>query len=123
MAAPHVSGVAALIWSHFPEKSDVVIRVALRESAIDLRPSGRDHKYGYGFVRAGYAMVYLEETLDPPTPSPIEPRGNSCEEHGDLFVKFGKTANEACYECGGDRTITRQPTSSKRTQKKTEVKF
>ena len=36
MATPHVAGVAALVWSHFPECNNNHIRNALIQSAEDL---------------------------------------------------------------------------------------
>mmetsp|Transcript_26672 Transcript_26672/g.39658 ORF Transcript_26672/g.39658 Transcript_26672/m.39658 type:complete len:312 (+) Transcript_26672:501-1436(+) len=47
-ATPHVAGVAALVWSHFPQCSNKQIREALLQSAQDLGPVGCDEKNGYG---------------------------------------------------------------------------
>ncbi|HEX2011883.1 MAG TPA: S8 family serine peptidase, partial [Roseateles sp.] len=52
MATPHVSAVAALVWSYFPTCSASQIRVSLNNSAEDLGSAGRDTKFGYGLVRA-----------------------------------------------------------------------
>ncbi|MFA0809804.1 S8 family serine peptidase [Microbulbifer epialgicus] len=60
MATPHVAGVAALVWSHFPNCSNTEIRAALTATAEDLGVSGRDNAYGYGLVRAKAAYDYLE---------------------------------------------------------------
>jgi serine protease len=72
MAAPHVSGVAALVWSYNQSWTNDEIRQALRESAQDLGPAGRDNAYGYGLVQAAAALAYLEgDTTDPePEPEP-----------------------------------------------------
>jgi subtilisin family serine protease len=59
MATPHVSGVAALVWSHFPGKSNVEIRNALAATALDAGPPGRDDAYGFGIVQAKAAYDYL----------------------------------------------------------------
>lgn len=59
MSAPHVSGVAALVWSYFPSCSNTQIRAALNASAEDLGKPGRDYEYGYGLVRAKAAYDYL----------------------------------------------------------------
>lgn len=67
MATPHVSGVAALIWSLLPERSNVQVRQALTGSAIDLGAAGRDTSFGFGLVQAKAAYDYL---LNPP-PLPI----------------------------------------------------
>lgn len=78
MACPHVSGIAALIWSHFPSKSARDIRQALRASAEDLGDSGRDYSFGYGLVNAEAAFNWLEagNTLSP-TSSPTQCNGNT----------------------------------------------
>lgn len=52
MATPHVSAVAALVWSYFPTCTGAQIRSTLGKSAQDLGPVGRDTKYGYGLVQA-----------------------------------------------------------------------
>lgn len=56
MAAPHVSGVAALIWSQFPNMTRNWVRMQLRYTAKDLAPSGFDIHYGYGRVNARKAV-------------------------------------------------------------------
>jgi subtilisin family serine protease len=52
MATPHVSAVAALVWSYFPTCTGSQIRTSLNNSALDLGTAGRDTKYGYGLVQA-----------------------------------------------------------------------
>jgi subtilisin family serine protease len=52
MATPHVSAVAALVWSYFPTCTGAQIRSSLGKSALDLGTAGRDTKYGFGMVQA-----------------------------------------------------------------------
>jgi subtilisin family serine protease len=59
MATPHVSAVAALIWSWNPSLTNIQIREAMVASALDLGIEGRDDYYGYGLVQAYDAWVYL----------------------------------------------------------------
>ncbi|MFN2302130.1 MAG: S8 family serine peptidase [Anaerolineales bacterium] len=59
MATPHVSGVAALIWSAEPEWTNVQIREAMTATAIDLGDSGKDVMFGFGLVQAYDALNYL----------------------------------------------------------------
>ncbi|NPA07125.1 MAG: S8 family serine peptidase [Chloroflexi bacterium] len=59
MATPHVSAVAALVWSAYPNLSNVDIRNALDATAKDLGDPGRDPAYGYGLVQAYDAIQYL----------------------------------------------------------------
>ncbi|MDW7755660.1 MAG: S8 family serine peptidase [Brevefilum sp.] len=59
MAAPHVSGVAALIWSANSSWTNAQIRNAMNVSALDLGAAGKDNAYGYGLVQAADALTYL----------------------------------------------------------------
>jgi serine protease len=59
MATPHAAGVAALVWSHFPQCTNSQIRYALAVSAKDVGDSGCDQKYGYGIVQAASAYNWL----------------------------------------------------------------
>lgn len=52
MATPHVSAVAALVWSYFPTCTAAQIRTTLGRSAMDLGAVGRDVKFGFGLVQA-----------------------------------------------------------------------
>lgn len=52
MATPHVSAVAALVWSYFPTCTAAQMRASLTKSALDLGTAGRDNKYGFGLVQA-----------------------------------------------------------------------
>ncbi len=61
MASPHVAGVAALVWSYFPQCNNYEIRSALAASAKDLGDEGYDYKYGHGLVQAKAAYDYLTE--------------------------------------------------------------
>ncbi|RTE85676.1 MULTISPECIES: S8 family serine peptidase [Gammaproteobacteria] len=56
MATPHVVGVAALVWSHFPECTNNEIRDALKATAENL---GAANSYGAGLVQAKDAYDYL----------------------------------------------------------------
>ena len=60
MATPHVSGVAALVWSTHPTCTNVEIRNALNATAMDLGPSGPDHYFGNGLVQAQAASDFLD---------------------------------------------------------------
>jgi subtilisin family serine protease len=52
MATPHVSSVAALVWSYFPTCTGAQIRSTLTKTAMDLGDPGRDDLYGAGLVQA-----------------------------------------------------------------------
>ena len=71
MATPHVTGVAAIVWSNNPDCSATEVRNALKSTAIDLDVAGRDDKTGYGLVQAKAASDALaascSTTTTPPT--------------------------------------------------------
>jgi subtilisin family serine protease len=52
MATPHVSAVAALVWSYFPKCTNAQLRTSLEKSALDIGDQGFDDKTGYGLVQA-----------------------------------------------------------------------
>jgi subtilisin family serine protease len=66
MATPHVSGVAALVWSQNPVWTNAQLRDALQKSAKDLGAAGRDTSYGFGLVQAKAALDYLNGGGTPP---------------------------------------------------------
>jgi serine protease len=57
MAAPHVSGLAALLASHGVTGPDK-IKKAMESTAKDLGPAGRDDEYGWGVIDAHAALAY-----------------------------------------------------------------
>jgi thermitase len=56
MACPHVAGLAALIWSQFPNTTRDWVRAQLRYTVDDLGDSGFDEHYGYGRINAKKAV-------------------------------------------------------------------
>ena len=50
MATPHVSGVAAVVFSQSPGISASSVRSRLTSTADDLGPAGRDQSFGFGRV-------------------------------------------------------------------------
>lgn len=66
MATPHVSGVAALVWSQRAGKTNAEIRQALQATALDKGTAGKDNSYGYGIVQAKAAYDYLAGGGTPP---------------------------------------------------------
>ena len=56
MATPHVSGVAALVWSFHPECSAEQMRATLTKSALDIGSAGYDVKTGWGLAQAKAAF-------------------------------------------------------------------
>jgi len=67
MAAPHVSGVAALILARGVVTTPAQVRQAIQQTAKDLGQPGWDPLYGYGMVQARAAIDYVPT---PPTATP-----------------------------------------------------
>lgn len=83
VAAPHVSGVAALVWSHYPTLTARQIQKVLEYTATDLGSSGKDNYYGYGLVNAEAAYNFLTDgNTFSPTSSPT---GLECVESKKKF--------------------------------------
>lgn len=61
IAAPFVSGAAALLWSRYPSLTPIEIRQALLKSSYDLGVKGRDNEYGYGRLDIYRALKTLLE--------------------------------------------------------------
>lgn len=71
MAAPHVSGMLALLISAFPDISTESQAAALMNTAIDLGSSGPDNDFGYGLLDALAAYNWLAAgNRVAPTPLP-----------------------------------------------------
>lgn len=104
MATPHVSGVAALVWSHYDSCSNDDIRAALGATAEDLGAAGRDSAYGFGLVQAQAAMDFLYTNGcsdggggDPPA-CDLSPRGASCSNNSECCSNSckGKPGSKIC---------------------------
>ena len=62
MAAPHVSGVAALVWSANPDLEHEDVRRILIETALEI---GERDQVGAGLVQALDAVHYAIEEYEP----------------------------------------------------------
>lgn len=71
MACPHVSGLAALVWSYESSLSNEQLRLHLRNTADDLGDAGWDQYYGYGRINVYRALKEFGDT--PPTCSIEDP--------------------------------------------------
>ncbi|WP_408953673.1 S8 family serine peptidase [Lysobacter sp. Hz 25] len=60
MATPHVSGVAAVVWSAKPTATAQQVRDALATTAVDLDAAGRDNNTGWGLVQTQAAITELQ---------------------------------------------------------------
>ena len=64
LAAPHVTGVLALLLGASPESGPDRLQTALESSATDLGDPGPENSYGYGRIDALAAYQYLGATPD-----------------------------------------------------------
>ncbi len=62
MAAPHVAAAAAIAKSLKDDFNLESMKQFLTTRAIDLGPSGRDNKYGYGFIDYNNAKICTSES-------------------------------------------------------------
>jgi len=70
MATPHVTGVAALVWSNNINCTADDVRSALKNTAVDLDAAGRDDKTGFGLVQAKAASDALASSCGGSTTPP-----------------------------------------------------
>lgn len=88
MATPHVSGVAALVWSQNPSWTNAQIRDALQRTAIDKGAAGRDSSYGFGIVQAKEALGYLQGGGGTPPPASIALSVTKVKSAGKNFARL-----------------------------------
>ncbi|MBI3926879.1 MAG: S8 family serine peptidase [Armatimonadetes bacterium] len=65
MAAPHVSGVAALLFQEHPEATPAQVKEALRRGAERLPRLGDPEDQGNGLVDAVRSLEQLDRLLPP----------------------------------------------------------
>jgi serine protease len=82
MATPHVTGVAAIVWSNNIDCSADEVRSALKSTAIDLNVAGRDDKTGFGLVQAKAASDALAATCGGSVTPPPPPTGDDVLSNG-----------------------------------------
>ncbi len=73
MAAPHVSGLAALVKAQNPNLSTDQVEWAIESSARDLGAIGKDNVFGYGQIDVAAALRAADNLSPLPTPTPAPP--------------------------------------------------
>ena len=106
MAAPHVSGVAALLIANGLDSAEVV-REALTSTAVDLGGPGRDTVYGYGLVDPAAALAYTSQA-----PPALEIKGLRSRSVGPAraLVRW-HTSVPSAHTIAGDNGYTTAETS------------
>ncbi len=94
MATPHVSGVAALVWSHFPSCTSAQVRNALNVTAKDKGAAGRDTSYGHGIVQAKAAYDYLANSSCGGTVVDAKPIANFTVQTTNLTAQFSDGSSD-----------------------------
>jgi len=64
MAAPHMAGIAALLFAQDGTRTNATVRAIIEDSADDLGDAGWDQYYGHGRVNA-YRAVIVQPPLTP----------------------------------------------------------
>lgn len=111
MATPTVAGAAALVWSNHPSCTGEQIRAALKASAQDIGPAGRDVDFGYGIVKAKATSDYLDANgcggTEPPADD-LSLSGNRSRggRQANLSWTGGASANVDVYINGGYNSTT-----------------
>lgn len=70
MAAPHVSGAAAILRGRYPGLSRQQVEAYLFQYAYDRGPQGWDDHYGHGIVDVWNALKHVQSPPPPPPPPP-----------------------------------------------------
>lgn len=96
MATPHVSGAAALLWSHHPTCTNTQIRYALAYTAMDMDDGtegsgpGCDQKFGAGIIQVKDALDFLNKN----------PCDSACESDN-----WGQTVGEGGCDILAQRSV------------------
>ncbi len=70
IAAAHVAGAAAVVWSRYPTWSADSVRQRLFHTAYDRGPTGWDAQYGHGLLDVAGALGVARSLPPPPPPPP-----------------------------------------------------
>jgi subtilisin family serine protease len=114
MAAPHVSGAAALLWSWRPDWSSDQIEQRLEHTADDVNAAtlpGRDNELGWGRLNVYRALRDL--TPGPtPTPTRTAPRPTAGETEPPTATRTATFTRTPTSTATATLTITPSPTLS-----------
>ncbi len=97
MAAPHVSGAAALLLEHDSTLSPTGIKSLLEQSALDLGVEGKDAQYGSGMLDLASVLEYTsdEEPTQPDEYQLIIPE-LTAGQPGTIELVFSNLYGEEC---------------------------
>ena len=107
MSVPHVTGLAALLWSAAPTLTNLEVRALIEQGAVDLGTPGRDDLYGLGRIDAAASFALLS----PPIPEDLNGDGAvNAQDLAILLGAWGPCANcDACVaDLNGDCSVGAQ---------------
>lgn len=81
MAAPHVAGIAALVWAAGTCSTNTCVRSAIERNADNISGTGTD--FTYGLVNAYKSVGGIGSVPPPPAPTPV-PKNPPCDSLGDV---------------------------------------
>ena len=93
MAAPHASGVMALLLSAFPGIAVDTLETALKNSSTDLGTLGADNDYAYGLINSLAAYNYLSGLQGIAVTDSISPETDNQVAFGNVAPGGSKTAS------------------------------
>lgn len=113
MAAPMVSGAAAILAMAAPSLSESAIRAALVSTARDIGPAGRDDTYGAGIVDVGKALAAAAQPITGAAVSPavLAADGSGTADAATLSFSVGVPVNASVAVERPDGTVVRQLSS------------
>ena len=91
MAAPIVTGVAALVWGNKPSLTNTQVEERLFSTADDLGKKGRDHLYGNGRVNAKRAVNYIAKPTVNTVKDNVKTITGKAEKGSTVTVKKGSS--------------------------------
>lgn len=100
MAAPVVSGVAALLWSANKSLSNVELRQLLGETAVDLGAPGRDDQFGAGRIDAARALAQFR---------PRGVCGDGVRDRASEICDGASRDGTSCDDLGYDGVVSGEP--------------
>ena len=98
MAAPHVTGLAALIRAAQPSLNRAQVQALLQNTATDLGQPGKDIQFGYGIIDAQKALESITTLSPTPITLPSTPASPQPTQPSDTCPSK-KTAGD--YNCDG----------------------
>jgi thermitase len=100
MAAPHVAGLAALLFAQDDTRTNAAVRSVIEGSADDLGDAGWDQYYGYGRINAYKALHTTSAVIEP------EAGGSLSADDGNLTLDF------PAWSVTSTTTVTYTPNAS-----------